>query len=65
MLEAALERGLDRTHRLVLVAEERHPAYDRVHLSSLFDGATAEDLHLAGIGWYEAGGIEPRRDTRA
>ena len=31
-----LARGID---DVVVVAEERRPAYDRVHLSSLFDGA--------------------------
>jgi nitrite reductase (NADH) large subunit len=58
LLEAAVERGLARSHRFVLVAEERHPAYDRVHLSSLFDGATPDDLHLAAAGWYEANSIQ-------
>ena len=46
-VEAAIDRGLARTHRLVVVGEERRPAYDRVHLSSLFDGSTPADLALA------------------
>ena len=40
-VEAAVERGpRPATHRIVVVGEERRRAYDRVHLSSLFDGAT-------------------------
>ena len=58
VLERAVERDLHRSHRLVLAAEERHPAYDRVHLSSLFDGATPADLALCEAGWYEEHGIE-------
>jgi nitrite reductase (NADH) large subunit len=30
--------------RITVLGEEPHAAYDRVHLSSLFDGATVEDL---------------------
>src|SRR5687768_4462443 len=43
---ACIERGLHESHRIVVVGEERRPAYDRVHLSSLFDGATPDDLSL-------------------
>ena len=39
--------GLLSTHRVVVVGEERHPAYDRVHLSAYVEGATAEDLSMA------------------
>ena len=30
-----------------VIGEERHPAYDRVHLSSYVEGASAEDLSMA------------------
>ena len=33
-----------RRHRIVVVGEERRRAYDRVHLSSLFDGDDADEL---------------------
>jgi nitrite reductase (NADH) large subunit len=46
VVERAVESGLTDTHRLVVVGEERRRAYDRVHLSSLFDGASPEDLAL-------------------
>ena len=38
-------------------AEESRPAYDRVALSSYFNGATAEDLSLVEPGRYDALGI--------
>jgi nitrite reductase (NADH) large subunit len=50
-LESAVERGLHVSHRLVLIGEESRPAYDRVHLSSFFDGATADDLALTTKAW--------------
>ena len=43
-LEAAHERGLFDTHQIVVVGEEPRRAYDRVHLSSLFDGVEASAL---------------------
>ncbi len=45
---------LDRAARwnVVVFAEEPRPAYDRVHLSALFDGRTADDLQLASVVWY-------------
>ena len=41
---------------VVVFGEELRPAYDRVGLSSFFDGATAEDLSLVAPGAYD--GIE-------
>ena len=57
-VELALERGLGSTHRLVVVGEERRRAYDRVHLSSLFDGADAEDLALGDGTVYDDPAVE-------
>ncbi|MGQ0830763.1 MAG: nitrite reductase large subunit NirB [Microthrixaceae bacterium] len=57
-LEAAVERGVHRTHRIVVLSEERRAAYDRVHLSSFFDGAGADDLALASDDWFVEHGIE-------
>ena len=37
---------------IVVFGEEPRPAYDRVHLSSYFDGKTIEDLTLAPTSWY-------------
>jgi nitrite reductase (NADH) large subunit len=57
-LEAAVERGLHTSHQIIVLAEERRAAYDRVHLSSFFDGSTAEDLALATDEWFVEHGIE-------
>ncbi len=57
-VEAAVERGILATHRLVVIGEERRRAYDRVHLSSFFDGATAESLSLGDGSVYETPGVE-------
>jgi nitrite reductase (NADH) large subunit len=43
------ERDVDRTWRIVVLAEEPRPAYDRVALSSYFDGATEAQLALPPI----------------
>ena len=42
---------------ITVLAEETRPAYDRVHLSELFDGKTADDLALATVEGYEAFGV--------
>lgn len=44
--------GLDRW-RVVVFAEEARLAYDRVGLSALFSGSTAEDLSLVSEGAYD------------
>ncbi len=43
---------------ITVLAEEPRPAYDRVHLSSWFDGRT--DLALADAAWYAARGVALR-----
>jgi nitrite reductase (NADH) large subunit len=45
-LVATLLEGGGRGWEVVVFGEEPHPAYDRVHLSSLFEGAVVEDLDL-------------------
>lgn len=37
---------------IIVFAEETRVAYDRVHLSSYFDGKTVDDLTLAKYDWY-------------
>lgn len=46
-----------RKFKLVVFGEEPRPAYDRVHLSSWFEGKTADDLLMADSGWYSANDI--------
>lgn len=57
-VEAAVERGLDTELGVVVVGEEPRRAYDRVHLSSLFDGVSADDLSLGDGTIYERAGVE-------
>src|SRR5581483_1116310 len=51
--------GRDTGWRLVGIGEEPRPAYDRVHLSSLFEGASADDLLLGDLA-----GVEVRTSER-
>ncbi|MEV7726903.1 nitrite reductase large subunit NirB [Streptomyces sp. NPDC087917] len=44
----------------VVLAEEDRPAYDRVHLSAAFTGATGEELTLGEPGFVERHGIDLR-----
>ena len=46
------------------LGEEPRPAYDRVHLSELFSGRTAEELELADRAWYRDRGVELLLDQR-
>ncbi|MEJ1242003.1 nitrite reductase large subunit NirB [Chryseolinea sp. T2] len=43
---------------IIVYGEEPRPAYDRVHLSSYFNGKTEEDLQMAPISWYKEQGVE-------
>ena len=42
---------------ITVYGEETRSAYDRVHLSSLFDGQSPGDLSLAPINWYSDNNI--------
>jgi nitrite reductase (NADH) large subunit len=46
LLASCVERGLTTAWDITIIGEEPRAAYDRVHLSSLFDGATPDDLSL-------------------
>jgi len=52
------ERGAHERLELSVLAEEPRPAYDRVHLSSFFEGKSAADLGLVEDGSYEKLGVE-------
>ncbi|MEW2528126.1 nitrite reductase large subunit NirB [Streptomyces sp. NPDC047071] len=45
-LEELAERGVTATHRVVVLCEEPRPAYDRVRLTSYFEGRTPDELSL-------------------
>ena len=46
LVDLVVESGASTSWRIVVLGEEPHAAYDRVHLSSYFDGCTASDLSL-------------------
>jgi nitrite reductase (NADH) large subunit len=50
---------------ITMIGEEPRPAYDRVQLSSLFAGKTADDLNLVPTGFFAAHGIGARLGERA
>jgi nitrite reductase (NADH) large subunit len=52
-VELLAEGDPDRAWQVTVIGEEPRPAYDRVALSSFFDGSTAEDLNLVPDGFYD------------
>ncbi|WP_033215878.1 nitrite reductase large subunit NirB [Kitasatospora phosalacinea] len=57
-LEALAEAGAAARYRVVVLAEEPRPAYDRVGLTSYFSGRSADDLLLAEEGFTDRHGFE-------
>src|SRR3954466_12288999 len=57
LVETLVQRGATAEWDVHVFGEEPRPAYDRVGLSSLFDGATADDLTLATPDFYEGFGL--------
>ena len=55
-LEILAERGAG-AFEVTIFGEEKRRAYDRVYLSTFFDGKTADDLTLGQPGQYEAAGF--------
>ncbi|MBX3314031.1 MAG: nitrite reductase large subunit NirB [Actinobacteria bacterium] len=60
LLAALVDAGAAPDLDITVLGEEHRPAYDRVALSSLFDGRTAEDLSLVQPGFFEEHGITCR-----
>ena len=50
--EKLVEHGGNKAYQVLVLGEEPRPAYDRVNLTSYFEGKTADDLSLAPIRWY-------------
>ena len=48
VVEVLIRRGATRTSDIIVVGEEVLPAYDRVHLSQLFEGGDPSTLNLVG-----------------
>lgn len=61
-----VECGVTRSElRVIVLAEEPRPAYDRIHLTDLLAGKRVEDLALAPASFYEEHGIELHLDDPA
>jgi nitrite reductase (NADH) large subunit len=56
-LLARSERADPAPFRITVFCEEPRPAYDRVHLTSYFEGRTADELSLLPEGGYQPGGL--------
>ena len=57
LCQKLVEYGATGQLEIVVFGEEPRPAYDRVHLTELFSGKTAEDLTFAPADWYADHGI--------
>ena len=53
LLELLVELGATATWDIVTFCEEGRPAYDRVGLSSFFNGTSAEELSLVAPGFFD------------
>src|SRR5579875_2535639 len=58
LVEALRDRDARRRWRVTVLSEEPRRAYDRVNLSSYFDGASPESLNLVPDDCYGTGGYE-------
>jgi nitrite reductase (NADH) large subunit len=56
LVEALRERDAEQTWQVTVLSEEPRRAYDRVALSSYFDGVDARELDLVAAGCYETEG---------
>ncbi|MGH9281493.1 MAG: nitrite reductase large subunit NirB [Acidimicrobiales bacterium] len=58
LLELLVEQGATAEWDIVVFCEERRLAYDRVGLSSFFNGTSAEELSLVAPGFFDGAGLE-------
>src|SRR5688500_2671640 len=58
LVQTLVDRGALDAWSIVVLAEEPRLAYDRVGLSALFDGSTANDLALASPELFEIDGLD-------
>ncbi|MCR1565954.1 nitrite reductase large subunit NirB [Mixta sp.] len=59
-LEQLVQKELHLRYHIVVYGEERHSAYDRVHLSDYFSGRDAQALSLVSENFFAEHGIELR-----
>ena len=57
-IEEILKKDCRNKYTITVFCEEKNTAYDRVSLSSYFDGKTKEELSLVPKGFYKDNGIE-------
>jgi nitrite reductase (NADH) large subunit len=62
LVEAIRDRDTRRTWQVTVLSEEPRRAYDRVALSSYFDGAAAADLDVVAESCYDTAGYTLRLD---
>lgn len=60
LCEKLVETGGHQAFEIVVFGEEPRPAYDRVNLTALFSGRTADQLLLASREWYAEHQIQLR-----
>lgn len=60
LVEQLVEQGATERYTVIVFGEERHLAYDRVHLSEYFSGRDADSLALSTADYYAENGIELR-----
>ena len=60
LVEQLVEQGALDRYQVTVFGEERHLAYDRVHLSEYFSGRDADSLALSTADYYAEHGIELR-----
>ncbi|BCG09678.1 nitrite reductase large subunit NirB [Buttiauxella agrestis] len=63
-LEQCVAQKLHHSHHIVVFGEERHPAYDRVHLSEYFAGRSAQSLSMVQGDFFAENGIELRCNSK-
>ncbi|MCL5424419.1 MAG: FAD-dependent oxidoreductase, partial [Gammaproteobacteria bacterium] len=60
LVEQLVENGALERYQVTVFGEERHRAYDRVHLSEYFSGRDADSLALCAADYYDISGVELR-----
>ncbi|MDF7670113.1 nitrite reductase large subunit NirB [Orbaceae bacterium ESL0721] len=64
-IEELIDKNVVSNYNITLLSEEKHFAYDRVHLSSYFATHKAEDLSLVKPGLYDEHNINVLQGERA
>ena len=62
LVEQLVDNGALARYQVTVFGEERHRAYDRVHLSEYFSGRDADSLALCEADYYDVSGVELRTD---